>query len=225
MKGMFLLALLVSAPLVAMAGHRAIAVDPGGAGRDAGILEIGSRVMQVGEVAPIAAAALDVGGIGIGAWTFDIVYDASVLSVQECVGTALPKGEPGQSVCYDDFGPGTVRITGASAMGLEGDHVLAYVVFRCERPGTSTLSADVEVWADASIPEDPLDLPQITDGGITCIEPATSTPAAIATPAPVLPPTGHAVGSSLIPLWPIAALAAAGLAATAAGAVAVRRRA
>ncbi len=220
MKGIFLLALALATPFVGMAALVAGAVDPGAASRDAGILGIGSRVMQVGEVAPIAAEARDVGGIGIGAWTFDIVYDARVLSVQECVGTALPKDEPGQSVCYDDFGPEAVRITGASAIGLEGDHVLAYVVFRCEMPGTSTLSADVEVWADASIPEDPLDRPQIIDGAITCIEPATSTPL----PTVISLPAAGSGEATTSYAWPVALLTLSG-AASIVWAFAARRRA
>jgi len=71
--------------------------------------------------------ALDVQAPGLGAFTVDIVYDDSLAP------TAWDKtGSPMDMVnCNLDFAPYTVRCTGISAAGQQGNVLLANLTFRC----------------------------------------------------------------------------------------------
>lgn len=191
------------------------------------LLRVESRSAIVGELVPITVEALGIPSPGTGAWTIDIEYKPDVLEAVDCVAYL-------DGVCNVDFGQSTVRTLGASATALTGDFRLATFVFRCLQPGRGTgLETSLEMWGSSIGPPGETDYPSIRHGTVSCLGPGTEpssrtpqTPPATATPQPVLPTTGAGGGanSSSMPLWPIAALAALGIAA-AFGAVAARRRA
>ena len=112
---------------------------------------------------------------GLGAWTVDIKYDNSVVSVLEC--EPLPAG----SVCnpaYTGSEPGqptpassdTVRIVGAVATGLEGDTVIGRIIFQCDVAGGSNLDLSIETLADGTLGDPQLVVPFVENGAITCAE-------------------------------------------------------
>jgi hypothetical protein len=147
---------------------------------------------------------------GLGAWTLDITYDPAVVSPTDC------DGGDANSVCNPDFAEDAVRITGASATGIDEETILGGIEFTCaDDVGESDLSVSISVLADATI-GDPQDISadaDVSDGSVTCEEAAAPT----ATTPPVLPPTGlydtSSGGSNLG--WVLAALAMAGVAAVA----------
>ncbi|MEX2159331.1 MAG: cohesin domain-containing protein [Dehalococcoidia bacterium] len=101
---------------------------------------------------------------GLGAWTVDITYDASVVSITNC--NADTAG--GTNVCNDAFADDTVRIAGAVAEGLTGDIVLGTLTFRCETAGTSPLTLSLDVLADGTLGA-PTERPaNVVDGSVTC---------------------------------------------------------
>jgi hypothetical protein len=164
----------------------------------------------------IAALRADVPDApGLGAWTIDVTYDPDVVTATDCDGGDV------NSVCNTEFGPDTVRVTGASALGEEGEVVLSNITFLCgDAEDTSPLTLTVNVFADATI-GDPTDIDPATvvDGEVNCVEPAPPTEApatATATVAVTAVPdvgqgfTGGDSGNGLS--WLIAALAAAGVA-------------
>lgn len=103
----------------------------------------------------------DVGDPGLGAWTIDISFDNDLLTASDC--TAEQGG-----VCNPEFEDTMVRITGASAGGLEGDTNLGSITFDCNGEGESDLTISISVFADATI-GDPQDLdPTVSNGTFTC---------------------------------------------------------
>ena len=131
-----------------------------------GTVDVHDGSAAPGDEGTVDVGAHGVGGEGLGAWTIDITYDASVITAVDC--TAEVGG-----VCNAEFGMDTVRITGASAGGLDGDTVLGSITFECGADeGTSALTIDVNVFADATI-GDPQDLnPDVSDGTFDCEEEA-----------------------------------------------------
>ena len=109
----------------------------------------------------VTVDVLDVGGVGLGAWTIDIEYDSDLLTASDC------EAEQG-GVCNPEFTDNSVRVTGASAGGLSGDKVLGTITFDCDGEGESDLTISLSVFADATI-GDPQDLsPSISNGTFTC---------------------------------------------------------
>jgi hypothetical protein len=105
---------------------------------------------------------------GLGAWTVDITYDTTKVSVASCA--------PAQGgVCNPAFAANQVRITGASANGLIGDTSLGTITFNmlaattaaCGAPSPLTLTTNV--FADATIgnPTD-ITLTSTANGTVTC---------------------------------------------------------
>src|SRR3990172_5697377 len=105
---------------------------------------------------------------GLGAWTVDITYDPTKVSVASCA--------PAQGgVCNPAYAANQVRITGASANGLIGDtslgtitlNMLAATAAACGAPSPLTLTTNV--FADATIgnPTD-ITLTSTTNGTVTC---------------------------------------------------------
>jgi hypothetical protein len=151
----------------------------GGAGGSNVTLTIDDATAAVGEEANVILRALGVGDPGIGAWTVDVSFDASVASAVSCDGitgpgtpepvaeTPTPTG-PGLTYCNPKYGDDTVRSTGAVAQGAPGDVSLATITFLCERTGTSDLTIAVDTFADAEIGE-PTDINHTEENGtITC---------------------------------------------------------
>jgi len=111
---------------------------------------------------------------GLGAWTVDISYDPDVVTATDC------EAESG-SVCNPDFEDSgdTVRVTGASASGLDEESVLASITFTCgDAEDDSALTIAISVFADATI-GDPQDISgdtTVTDGSISCAEVVPAAP-------------------------------------------------
>ena len=168
-----------------------------------GTVDVHDGSAAPGEEGTVDVGAHGVGGEGLGAWTLDISYDTSVITAVDC--TAEQGG-----VCNAEFGDGMVRITGASAGGLDGDTVLGSITFECGADeGSSDLTISVNVFADATI-GDPQDLnPSISGGTFDCEE----------EPDVVEPPdvgTGPMSDSGSSLGWLVALLAVAGAAGLAA---------
>lgn len=161
----------------------------------------------------------DIGDPGLGAWTVDIEYDSDAITASGC--TAEQGG-----VCNENFSDSSVRITGASAGGLEGDTNLGSITFDCNGEGESDLTISISVFADATI-GDPQDLsPSVSNGTFTCAE------VMVADDTPVspteLPPTGTGLpssGSSSSASWLVVLFAVIGLAVLATGYGVARSRA
>lgn len=191
---------------------------------------VSRATVEPGQSATVNLAAENINSPGLGAWEIGIIYDASVVTAVSC-------SPQNGSVCNPNFAANQVRVTGASASGLLGDHTLASITFRCaDDEATTPLTLSVPVVADATVgdPQD-IDVKQI-DGSIACTDSPFSPPPRGPTPRPGASPTavpvnglpktgtgGDANGGSLG--WLIASLAATGLAATAGVSLpAIRRR-
>lgn len=149
-------------------------------------LAISDAQIDPGASGSVQLEALGIADPGLGAWSVDIVYDADVLAVEGC---APENG----SVCNAAFAENTVRVTGATASGLEGDAVLASIDFMCDIEGSSDLTLAVLVFADAT-PGDPQPIEaEISNGSVLCQEgeeEPTDTPApATEEPGPTDQPT------------------------------------
>jgi hypothetical protein len=171
----------------------------------------GTAQISDGSAAPggsdtVELSALDVTDPGLGAWTIDIFYDPDVITPVDCSATQ-------GGVCNVDFPGDAVRITGAVAVGLEGDTSLGTIEFECaDAEGESPLEVSLFTFADGTL-GGPQDIDATTvDGTFTCAEAGPT-----ATEAPQLPSTGVAGGDDNGSMaWIIAALAGLGLASMAA---------
>ncbi len=168
-------------------------------------INISSGGASPGDSDEVTLTATDIGSPGLGAWSIDISYDDSVITAVGCTA-----GEGG--VCNPNFADDTVRISGATAGGLEGDTTLGTIDFECnEDGGESDLTLDAATFADATI-GGPADIDvAISNGTFTCVSggPATG--------------TGFASDGSTNG-WLLAVLAYLGVAALAVGALRWRTR-
>lgn len=131
---------------------------------DAPTISIDTSEVAVGGQGEAVVTVLGFNSPGLGAWTIDIKYDTSVVSVAEC--EPLPAG----SVCNPAYADDTVRVVGAVASGLEGDTVIGRITFECDAAGESKLDISIETLADGTL-GDPQELvPFIENGAITCTE-------------------------------------------------------
>jgi len=180
-----------------------------------------------GEAAPGGDAVVElVANVpdGLGAWTVDITYDPDVVTAVDC--------EPDNgSVCNPDYldTGDTVRVTGASASGLDEESVLAAITFECADAEDTTaleIQLPLSVFADATIgaPQDISGDTTVSDGSVTCAVPAPANTPAL-TPIIAGVGTGGPSDSDSGLGWIIAALAGAGVAALAGfGALRLRTR-
>ena len=161
-----------------------------------------------GDSGDVTLSVSDVGDPGLGAWTIDISYDSDLLTATDC-------GAEQGGVCNENFSDDSVRITGASAGGLDGDIDLGSITFECDGEGDSDLTLTLSVFADATI-GDPQDLsPSVSNGTFTCGGEVAGD----------LPPTGTGFTSGSSSLsWFIALFAAIGALGLAASYGAVRLR-
>ena len=115
----------------------------------------------VGGEAKAAIQALGVGAPGLGAWTIEVSFDPAIVSATACEGTE-------SSACNTQLDDHTIRLAGASAVGLQGDVTLMTLTFQCNAAGTSPLDVNIVLLADATI-GNPLaiDAPA-QDGSVTC---------------------------------------------------------
>jgi hypothetical protein len=192
--------------------------------------------VQPGESGSVDLIAEDMDAPGLGAWEIGIIYNPAVAEATNCV-------PMNGSVCNPDFAPNQVRVTGASASGLENTNSLARITFACDDSvGTTSLTLSLDVIADATTGEpQPIDVKQI-NGSIDCRESPFSPPpegptpshptdepgggGATPTPGPGLPAAGTSGGSDMSGLsWLIAGSAAVALLGTAGlSLLAARRR-
>jgi len=191
-----------------------------------GDLSVSDGDAAPGEEATVALVS-DVGSPGLGAWTVDISYDTDVVSVVDC--------EPEEGgVCNPEFAADAVRITGASASGLDGETILGTITFMCaDEEGSTDLDLTVEVFADATVGS-PEDIDEtVTAGSVSCAV-ADDTPVPTdggtggETPLPTIVSTGQGgtgTSSSTEYSWLIAGLAVVGVVALAGyGVVSARTR-
>ena len=179
-------------------------------------ISISDGSAEPGGEGDVTLDALGIGGEGLGAWTIDISYDTDVISAVDC---APEQG----GVCNPEFGDGVVRITGASASGLDGDTLLGTITFECgDDEATSDLSLSVEVFADATI-GDPQDIDFTASDGEFACEVAAPEPTATVAGGPKVGTGGPDAGDSSLG-WLLAVLAGAGAIGLAAGYGALRFR-
>ncbi len=124
-------------------------------------IRVGAATAHLGAEVKAELKALAAGAPGLGAWTIEVAYDPTVVSVSGCTGTE-------SSACNTHKDDHTIRLAGAAGVGLQGDVTLMTLTFQCNTAGTSPLKVTVEVLADATI-GDPLAINAPTqDGSITC---------------------------------------------------------
>ena len=208
---------LVGAAAIALALIGGMLLAGTALGAAHGTADVSDGSAAPGEEGSGDVSALGVGGEGLGAWTIDISYDTGVITAVDC------SAEQG-GVCNAEFGDGVVRVTGASAGGLDGDTVLGSITFECGADeGSSDLTISINVFADATI-GDPQDLnPSISDGTFDCEEEDDGA----AGDDVVEPPkvgTGPMSDSGSSLGWLVALLAVAGVAGLAASLGALRLR-
>ena len=165
---------------------------------------LSSLMLKVGEQGSVDLLAGN-GTEPLGAWDMEISYDPEIVSVVGC----RPKQT---SLCDEQFEKDSVRVSGASVIGLTGDIILATLTFQCENVGESPLSLTLIVFGPAigfPIP------PQSNDGRIVCEEQdemPTEANSASQTPQSFLPKSGVASPpSNRHQQWVIASLAIFGL--------------
>ena len=158
-----------------------------------------------GDSDEVTLTATDIGAPGLGAWSVDVSYDDSVMTAVAC-----DAAEGG--VCNPNFADDTVRISGATAGGLEGTTTLGTIEFECnDDGGSSDLTVDPVTFADATI-GGPVEIDvAVSNGTFSCVSggPATGTG---------FTPDGGTNG------WLLAVLAYLGVAALAVGALRWRTR-
>jgi len=156
-------------------------------------ISIGSSTTDVGSQSSVELLIDDIDAGPVGAWTIDVAYVDDIISPVEC--------EPfGNSVCDLEHGPNTLRVSGASVIGLTEETVLAVITFRCSQEGSSQLSVTVNLFG---VPETVYDV-QAEDGMLGCEAPE---PTEI--PDISLPPTGTGSGAAASN-WPTVLLLGAG---------------
>lgn len=131
---------------------------------DAPTISIDMSEVAVGEQGEAVLTVLDFNSPGLGAWTVDIAYDTSVVSVVEC--EPLPEG----NVCNPAYAGDTVRVVGATGAGYEGDTVIGRITFQCDVAGESNLDISIETLADGTLGDPQIIVPFIENGAITCTE-------------------------------------------------------
>ena len=173
-------------------------------------IAIGSATIAVGSNGSVELAAANIGEPGLAAWSFDVFYDPDVVVALHCT------PENG-SVCNPNYAANTVRVTGASAAGFQGDTPLASLTFRCLAAGTTQLTIGSLTFADNTLGDPQPIEATIVNGSIHCeaLVPATDTMDNDATPvAPVMVDAGTGPGDLGIDNWSlvIAGLIGAGIA-------------
>ena len=142
----------------------AIGEPAGQPGPDAPTVSIDTTQIVVGEQGEAVLAILSFDSPGLGAWTVDIQYDNSIVSVVEC--EPLPEG----NVCNAAFTGDTVRFVGATGTGLEGDTEIGRITFQCDVAGESKLDIIIDLLADGTLGEPQIVVPNIENGAIICAE-------------------------------------------------------
>ena len=171
-------------------------------------VDVGSGSAGAGEEGSVTVSAQDISDPGLGAWTLDVQYDSSLI---EAVGCVPEQG----GVCNPNFADDMVRITGASAGGLQGDSTLGVITFECgNAAGSSDLNLTIFTFADATVggPQPIADV-TVNDGTFSC-----SGVAGVPDVGTGFTPDSTSMG------WILAVLAYFGVAGLAVGALRMRTR-
>lgn len=135
---------------------------------------IGSLSLGLGQQGQVSLRALGLSGSGLGAWTVDISYDPSVVSIDNC------NAEYG-GICNVAYSPSSIRTTGVQIYGLTGNVTLATVGISCQSVGTSPLTLSLSVFAD-STPGGPQPISAgISNGSVHCVAQPQPTPTPVNT--------------------------------------------
>lgn len=129
------------------------------------VITVGSLPLMVGQQGFVDVGVRNIIRPGLCCWAIDLRYDPDVLSVVECQARFTGMGAV---VCDPDFEADAVRVSGATPVGLFGDLVLATIAFHCTAAGTSPLTLDVGVLADATVGNPQAIDAEVRNGTITC---------------------------------------------------------
>ena len=102
------------------------------------VISIDSLSLEVDETGSVTLKAVEFPEPGLGAWTFDVAFDPSVLRGVSC------RANLG-GVCNEVFTLSSARITGASATPLVGDLNFGSITFECVSQGVSALAIGIVV--------------------------------------------------------------------------------
>ncbi|MEX0785875.1 MAG: dockerin type I domain-containing protein [Dehalococcoidia bacterium] len=149
----------VAAALVAAIAALAVVTQASAQGPE--VLSLGSITIRSNAATTLDLRAEGIGEPGLGAWELGLVYDPTVLAVEQCIPTD-------DSQCNPAFAPNRVQLAGADDFGLIGDVHLADVRFRCLREGTSQIEIVVDIFADATEAGPVPFAPKVQNGKITC---------------------------------------------------------
>ena len=139
----------------------AIGEPAGQPGPDAPTVSINTSEVTVGDQGEAVLTVLNFNAPGLGAWTVDIRYDNSIVSVVGC--EPLPEG----NVCNAAYTGDTVRLVGATGTGFEGDTAIGRITFECVVIGESELGISIDLLADGTLGEPQIVVPNIENGAIT----------------------------------------------------------
>ena len=110
--------------LAVIAAAIAVLILAGTAFAQDGGVSVSDGSAEDGASGDVTVDVTNVGDPGLGAWTIDISYDNDLLTATDC------SAEQG-GVCNENFSDDSVRVTGASAGGLDGDTSLGSITFEC----------------------------------------------------------------------------------------------
>lgn len=148
--------------LVAVLALTAAAFGVSGAFAGGPTATIGSLSLGLGQQGQVSLRALGLSGSGLGAWTVDISYHPSVVSIDSC------NAEYG-GICNVAYSPSSIRTAGVQIHGLTGDVTLATIGISCQSVGTSPLTLALSVFADSTI-GGPLPINAgISNGSVHCM--------------------------------------------------------
>lgn len=150
-----------AAAAVLVAAIAALVVVTQAAAQGPALLSLDSITIRSNAATTLDLRAEGVAEPGLGAWELGLVYDPTVLAVEECIPTD-------DNQCNPAFGPNRVQLAGADDFGLVGDVHLADVRFRCLREGTSNVEIVVDLIADATTAGPVPFAPKVQNGKIAC---------------------------------------------------------
>lgn len=153
---LLVLSLALVAPFTLTAG------GPPATAADHPRVSVSSAEGHQGEQVTVSIAG-DSGGETFGAWSFDLAFDAAVVSAVDCSSAV--------GLCSVESGEAAVRVAGISLSGLSGEVEFATVSFELVgEPGSeSVLALRLRELANALM-EDIAPVTEVTDGMVTVIQ-------------------------------------------------------
>ncbi len=100
-------------------------------------------------------------GIGLGAWTIEVVYDTSIVAAADCL--AQQGG-----ACNEAFADNSVRFAGVSTTGLAGSFSLANISFTCLATGSTALTLAIQNVSSSAVGFPQPIAAATQNGSITC---------------------------------------------------------